>query len=142
MLNKDKKDYYTYDIIYLGDNMEDCIFCKIIKGDIPSKTIYEDEIVKVFMDVNPDDNGHMLIVPKKHFVDFSELDDQTATHINKIVKELKVKIYDKLNPDGIRFVNNEGVYQIVKHYHLHMIPCYEPKQEIIDVEETYNKLMN
>lgn len=122
--------------------MEDCIFCKIIKGEIPSKTVYEDEIVKVFMDVNPDDNGHMLIVPKKHITDFTELDDETAKHINNIVKELKIKIYDKLNPDGIRFINNYGIYQFVKHYHLHMIPCYKEKQPIVDVDITYNKLMN
>ena len=122
--------------------MNECIFCKIISGEIPSKTIYEDEIVKVFMDVNPDDNGHMLIVPKKHITDFTELDDETAKHINNVIKDLKVKIEEKLNPDGIRFVNNYGCYQLVKHYHLHMIPCYEPKQPIIDVEETYNKLMN
>lgn len=122
--------------------MNECIFCKIINGEIASKTVYEDEIVKVFMDVNPDDNGHMLIVPKKHITDFTELDDETAKHINNIIKDLKVKIEDKLNPDGIRFVNNYGCYQLVKHYHLHMIPCYEPKQPIIDVEETYNKLIN
>ena len=122
--------------------MNECIFCKIINGEIPSKTIYEDEIVKVFMDVNPDDNGHMLIVPKNHITDFTELDDETAKHINNVIKDLKNKIEEKLNPDGIRFVNNYGCYQLVKHYHLHMIPCYEPKQPIIDVEETYNKLMN
>lgn len=122
--------------------MNECIFCKIINGEIPSKTIYEDEIVKVFMDVNPDDNGHMLIVSKTHITDFTELDDETAKHINNVIKDLKVLIEEKLNPDGIRFVNNYGCYQLVKHYHLHMIPCYEPKQPIIDVEETYNKIMN
>lgn len=122
--------------------MNECIFCKIMNNEIPSKTIYEDEIVKVFMDVNPDDNGHMLIVPKKHITDFTELDDETALHINKVIKELKVKIENTLKPDGIRFVNNYGCYQLVKHYHLHLIPCYEPKQPIIDVETTYNKIMN
>lgn len=122
--------------------MEECIFCKIIKGEIPSKKIYEDNDLIVFMDVNPDDNGHMLIVPKKHITDFTELDNETATKINNVIKDLKVKIEDKLNPDGIRFINNYGVYQLVKHYHLHMIPCYEPKQEIVDVETTFNKLNN
>lgn len=122
--------------------MEECIFCKIIKGEIPSKKIYEDNDLIVFMDVNPDDNGHMLIVPKKHITDFTELDNETATKINNVIKDLKVKIEDKLNPDGIRFINNYGVYQLVKHYHLHMIPCYEPKQEIVDVETIFNKLNN
>ena len=122
--------------------MEDCIFCKIIKGEIPSKKIYEDNILIVFMDINPNDNGHMLIVPKNHIVDFTELDDKTAQHINKVIKDLKIKVYDKLNPDGIRFINNYGVYQIVKHYHLHLITCYEPKQELVDVDIIYDKLMN
>ena len=122
--------------------MEDCIFCKIIKGEIPSKKIYEDDILIVFMDINPNDNGHMLIVPKNHIVDFTELDDETAQHINKVIKDLKIKVYDKLNPDGIRLINNYGVYQIVKHYHLHLIPCYEPKQELVDVAIIYDKLMN
>lgn len=121
--------------------MEDCIFCKIINGDIPSKKIYEDEKVFVFMDINPEDNGHMLVVPKKHITDFTELDDETAIHINKIAKELKVKIDNTLNPDGIRLVNNYGMYQLVKHYHLHIIPGYEPKQEIEDVDTIYNKIM-
>lgn len=125
-----------------GDIIDNCVFCKIIKGEIPSKTIYEDDIVKVFMDANPSDNGHMLIVPKKHIVDFTELDGDTAKHIHEIAKKLKVQIYDKLNPDGIRLVNNYGIYQVVKHYHLHVIPCYKEKQEIIDIDSIYNKLMN
>lgn len=122
--------------------MANCIFCKIINGEIPSKVVYQDDILTVFMDVNPNDNGHVLIVPKKHITDFLELDDETAKHINSVVKDLKVKLYDKLNPDGIRFVNNFGCYQEVKHYHLHMIPCYEPKQEIKNVDDVYNTLMN
>ena len=120
--------------------MNECIFCKIMSGDIPSYTIYEDDDLKVFMDANPDTNGHMLIVPKKHIVDFTELDDDTALKINHVVKDMKKLIYDKLNPDGIRLVNNYGIYQLVKHYHLHIIPCYEPKQEKKQPEEVFNIL--
>ena len=65
----------------------DCIFCKIIKGDIPSYTIYEDDIVKVFLDVNPMSPGHMLIIPKKHFENLDDIDIDTLTHINKIAKK-------------------------------------------------------
>lgn len=122
--------------------MENCIFCKIINKEIPSKIVYEDDIVIVFMDASPDDNGHMLIVPKKHITDFTELDEETASYIHKIAKDMKLKIYEKLNPDGLRLVNNYGVYQLVKHYHLHVIPCYEPKQHLDDIDDVYNKLMN
>ena len=66
----------------------DCIFCKIIKGDIPSYTIYEDDIVKVFLDVNPMSPGHMLIIPKKHFDNLDDIDFDTLTHINEIDKKM------------------------------------------------------
>lgn len=105
--------------------MEDCIFCKIIKGDIPSKTVYEDDIVKVFLDVNPNTDGHMLIVPKKHITDFTEMDDETLTHIHHVIKDMKELIYDKLDAIGLKIVNNYGVEQLVKHYHVHLIPVYE-----------------
>jgi histidine triad (HIT) family protein len=105
--------------------MEDCIFCKIVKGDIPSKTIYEDDIVKVFLDVNPNTNGHMLVVPKKHITDFTEMDDETLTHIHHVIKDMKELIYDKLGAIGLKIVNNYGVEQLVKHYHVHLIPVYE-----------------
>jgi histidine triad (HIT) family protein len=105
--------------------MEDCIFCKIIKGDIPSKTVYEDDIVKVFLDVNPNTDGHMLVVPKKHITDFTEMDDETLTHIHHVIKNMKELIYDKLGAIGLKIVNNYGVEQLVKHYHIHLIPVYE-----------------
>ena len=105
--------------------MEDCIFCKIIKGDIPSKTVYEDDIVKVFLDVNPNTNGHMLVVPQKHITDFTEMDDETLTHIHGVIKQMKDLIYDRLGAVGLKIVNNYGKEQLVKHYHVHIIPVYE-----------------
>ena len=105
--------------------MEDCLFCKIIKGEIPSKTIYEDELVKVFLDVNPVTDGHMLIIPKKHVTDFTELDSDTLGYMHSIIKEkLMPLIYDKLKACGLKIVNNYGSEQLVKHYHIHVIPVY------------------
>ena len=72
----------------LGDIM-DCIFCKIINGDIPSYTIYEDDFVKCFLDINPDSNGHTLIIPKKHYVCLDDIDNDTLIHIMKIARNLK-----------------------------------------------------
>ena len=120
--------------------MNNCIFCKIIKGDIPTRKVYEDELVIVIMDVEPSTNGHMLVIPKKHYVDFTELDDDILLHINNIANKMKDLIYDKLHADGIRLVNNYGIYQVVKHYHLHIIPAYKEKQELISIDDVYEKL--
>lgn len=120
----------------------DCIFCKIVNNEIPSRTIYEDDIVKVFMDVNPNQNGHTLIIPKKHFTDFEDIDDETLHYILKIAKKIKHQLEEKLNSDGTSLCQNNGISEVVKHYHLHLIPNYSEKQDIVDIESIYNKIMN
>lgn len=115
------------------------IFCKIIKGEIPSYTIYEDEVVKVFLDVNPSHNGHTLIVPKTHYENFFETDEITMNHILKTAKDISKFLKERLNYDGITFVQNNGLGQDVKHYHLHLIPKYK-NEEILSLDEIYNKL--
>ena len=65
-----------------------CVFCNIVEGKIPSNTVYEDEIVKVMMDINPVSNGHLLIIPKKHFTNLTDIDEETLMHIQKIAKEI------------------------------------------------------
>ena len=117
----------------------DCIFCKIINGDIPSYTIYEDELVKCFLDINPDSNGHTLIIPKKHYKDLSDIDNETLSHIMKISKVIKEKIENKLNCDGITLIQNNGLVQEVKHFHLHLKPFYT-KKENKSLEEIYSLL--
>lgn len=118
----------------------DCLFCKIVNEEIPSYTVYEDEVVKCFMDVNPDSNGHMLIVPKKHIHDLSDMDPITWTHILKIAQDLKNLIKEKLNPDGITLIQNNGDVQIIKHFHLHLKPYYKNDNSIKNVEEIYEIL--
>lgn len=122
--------------------MKECIFCKIINGEIPTRKVYEDEKVIVIMDTDPSQNGHMLVIPKNHYVDFTELDNDILLHINDTAKKMTKLIYEKLNADGVRLVNNYGLYQVVKHYHLHIIPAYKNKQELIDIDEVFNKLKN
>ena len=119
----------------------DCLFCNIIAGKIPSKTIYEDQICKVIMDVNPNANGHILILPKKHITDFEKMDTETLSHIHEVAKEIKKMQYDALNPDGLVMVVNYGIAQQIKHYHLHLIPVYKKKQQIVSVDDTYSKIM-
>lgn len=130
--------------------MEDCLFCKIIEGEIPSKTIYEDEIVKVMMDINPISDGHLLVLPKKHNKDLLDLDDETALHIKKIIVEILIpKLKNKLNCEGVTICQNNGLGQEIKHFHVHLIPRYEndninmnSKENIENLKEIYNKLMD
>ena len=119
--------------------MTDCIFCKIINNEIPSYTIYEDNIVKVFLDVNPESTGHTLIIPKNHFKDLEDIDLDTLAHINKISKDIHNLLKDKLNIDGLTIVQNNGIPQEVKHYHVHLIPKYT-KEKVLSIEEVYNIL--
>ena len=128
----------------------DCLFCKIIEGSIPSKTIYEDEKVKVFLDINPNTNGHCLIIPKKHIVTVNELDDELITHILKVEKEIYKLLKEKLNIEGLTIVQNNELGQEVKHYHIHLIPRYKNdnwnltfnKDSLIPIDEIYHNIMN
>ena len=126
--------------------MNDCIFCKLANGEIPTKMVYQDDLVAVFMDANPNTNGHMLVVPRKHVVDFTEIDDETLVHIHKLIKEkLQPMVYKKLGACGLKIVNNYGSEQQVKHYHVHVIPFYEDTKVVIphaegNIDEVFEKL--
>ena len=104
--------------------MEDCLFCKIVKGEIPSYTIYEDEIVKVFLDISPVTDGHCMIVPKKHTENITTIDYETLTHTEKVSKEIYEMLKEKLGADGMTRIQNNGYGQDIKHYHLHLVPRY------------------
>ena len=77
--------------------MNNCIFCKIINNEIPSYTLYEDEIVKVFLDINPERPGHTLIIPKNHYIDINDIPIETLNHILLISKKLTTLLKKKLN---------------------------------------------
>ena len=117
------------------------IFCKIISGDIPSKTIYEDDIVKVVLDANPKSSGHSLVIPKKHYTDVYDVDSETFDHMWKVARDISKLIEKKLHSNGCTFEINYGIAQEVKHIHLHIIPRYK-YEDIIDVEDIYNVLSN
>ena len=115
------------------------VFCKIVNNEIPAYTIYEDNIVKVFLDVNPIHNGHTLIVPKKHYQDLFDINEDTINYILKIAKQISNLLKEKLNNDGITLCENNGYGQEIKHFHLHLIPKYK-NEEKLSVEEIYNKI--
>ena len=104
--------------------MEDCIFCKIVKGDIPCFKVYEDERVLAFEDVNPISEGHTLIIPKAHAENIWEISRQDLTAIHLASKKIADAINEVLNPAGVAVLqlNGRGVNQVVMHYHLHLIP--------------------
>ncbi|MDD3453455.1 MAG: HIT domain-containing protein [Bacilli bacterium] len=117
-----------------------CIFCKIINDEIPSYMIYEDEYVKCFLDINPDVNGHMLIIPKKHYLDLNDIDNSILIHIFDIARKMELLLKNKLNIDGLTLIQNNGDIQDVKHFHLHLKPYYKIKKDIKSVEEIYSIL--
>ncbi len=117
-----------------------CIFCEIANKKIPSKVIYEDDVVISYLDINPDSNGHTLIIPKKHYTDLGDIDDATLSHIMSVARNLKKLLEDKLNIDGLTLIQNNGDVQEVKHYHLHLKPYYNGKQDILPIDDIYNKI--
>lgn len=117
----------------------DCIFCKIVKGEIPSYKIYEDDIIYAFLDINPCHNGHTLVIPKNHTLDISTIDNNTLNHIMNKSKDIAKLLTNKLNTDGYTLMQNNGFVQEVKHFHLHIIPKYI-KEKNLKVEEVYKKI--
>lgn len=105
----------------------DCIFCKIANGEIPSKTVYEDENFRVILDLGPATKGHALILPKEHYANLFELPEDTAAAAMKVAKKLSAQMVENLGADGLNLVQNNGEVagQTVKHFHLHLIPRYK-----------------
>ena len=94
----------------------------------------------LYLDINPDSNGHTLIIPKKHYTDLVDIDDATLSHIMSVARNLKKLLEDKLKIDGLTLIQNNGDVQEVKHYHLHLKPYYKEKQEILPIDDIYNKI--
>ncbi|WP_332648548.1 HIT family protein [Lysinibacillus sp. 54212] len=107
--------------------MNDCLFCKIINGDIPSTKVYEDEHVYAFMDIMPLTKGHTLLIPKKHCKDLFEMSEDVASNLYRAAPKVANAIKAAFEPVGLNTVNNNGAAagQTVFHYHLHLIPRYD-----------------
>ncbi|EOS49242.1 hypothetical protein C809_01835 [Lachnospiraceae bacterium MD335] len=105
---------------------DNCIFCKIANGEIPSRTIYEDEDFRVIMDMAPATKGHSLIMPKNHYKNIYEIADDTAAKVFPLAKKMAALMTEKLGADGFNIVqnNNEVAGQTVFHFHVHLIPRY------------------
>ena len=106
---------------------EDCIFCKIANGEIPARTIYEDELFRVILDLSPATRGHALILPKDHFQDLYDLGSKEATALMLVAQKVATNMKEVLGIDGLNLVQNNGEIagQTLFHFHLHLIPRYE-----------------
>lgn len=105
---------------------DNCIFCKLANGDIPTNVIYEDEMFTVILDASPATKGHALILPKEHAANIYELPDETAAKIFVLAKKLAAEMTKRLGCDGFNIVQNNGEVagQTVFHFHMHLIPRY------------------
>lgn len=106
---------------------ENCIFCKIAAGEIPSATLYEDDDFRVILDLSPASKGHALILPKEHYRNLYDLDDELAAKALVLAKKMTLRLKEVLGCDGYNIVQNneEAAGQTVFHFHMHMIPRYQ-----------------
>ncbi len=113
--------------------MSDCIFCKIVAGEIPSLKVYEDDDVLAFLDIKPATKGHTLVIPKQHAEDVFEISENALQKVVVAGKKLSIRIRDILKADGIRLSQSNGrvAGQDIMHFHLHIIPRY--KNDGLDV---------
>ena len=110
-------------------------------GEIPSYKIYEDNDVLAFLDVNPVQPGHTLIIPKNHTLDVTTIDNDILIKIFDKARDISQRLTDKMDADGFTLVQNNGIAQEVKHFHLHIIPKYS-KKVTMNIEEVYSKMTN
>lgn len=117
--------------------MDNCIFCKIIKKEIPGVTVYEDESFLGIMDISPANKGHVILLAKNHVADVFELDEQTASRAMIVVTKVAKALKEELNCDGINVLQNNGTVagQTVFHYHIHIIPRY--KDDAVNIAWEY-----
>lgn len=129
--------------------MENCIFCKILNGEIPTRKIYENDILMVIMNIAPATNGHLLVIPKKHQTNINDIDNDFITEAFKVIRDnIYPLLKDKLNCKGLTIAENNELGQDIPHFHFHLIPRYENdnaemeynKDLLNDIDEIFNKI--
>ena len=108
-------------------NDPDCIFCKILRGELPAEMVQEDEHTAAFMDINPWTRGHAVVIPKNHSVNLYEVPEADLAHVASAAKRLARTMKDKLNCDGVNVLNScePAAWQTIFHLHFHVIPRYD-----------------
>lgn len=121
-----------------------CIFCKIVNNEIPSTTVYEDHNLRVILDINPVNEGHMLIITKKHYDNIFDVPETLMEHIYPLAKKLALNLknvtqkHNKHQVAGINILQNNGAAagQEVSHFHLHIIPRFAGETGILKITRT------
>ncbi|MFH0825186.1 MAG: HIT family protein [Pseudomonadota bacterium] len=106
---------------------DDCIFCRIVAGTIPCVKVFEDDKVLAFMDVNPLNRGHLLVIPKEHWVTIDEVDPDLYAHVGSVLCRLAKAVRSAVNPEGMTVMqlNGRAGNQVVPHLHVHLVPRWE-----------------
>jgi histidine triad (HIT) family protein len=110
--------------------MENCVFCRIAQGKAHASRVYEDEEVMAFLDARPVNEGHTLVVSKKHYENIFEIPDEELGNLFRIVKKVASAVLKSEKAEGIRIVQNNGIaaHQNIFHFHVHVIPEYEAQE--------------
>jgi histidine triad (HIT) family protein len=105
----------------------DCLFCKIVAGELPATIVSEDELTVAFMDINPATRGHLLVVPRRHSANLLEIEPDALTAVSLAAQQLARSVIEKLGADGVNLMNGCGsqAWQTVFHFHMHVIPRYQ-----------------
>jgi histidine triad (HIT) family protein len=106
---------------------EDCIFCKVLAGELPGERIYEDDHAVAVMDINPWTRGHAVVIPRKHAANLFEIEDDELAHVAQAAKQVATSMRDNLGCDGVNLLQSNGAvaWQTIFHLHIHVIPRYE-----------------
>jgi histidine triad (HIT) family protein len=106
---------------------EDCIFCKILAGELPAQTVQEDDHTVAFLDINPWTRGHAVVIPRRHARDLLEIGDEDLAHVAAAARRLARRMQDTLGCAGVNLLNSCGqaAWQTIFHFHMHVIPRYE-----------------
>ncbi|MEE9377845.1 MAG: HIT family protein [Candidatus Lokiarchaeia archaeon] len=118
---------------------KNCIFCKITDREIPSRIIFENDLDIAFLDISPISKGHTIVIPKTHYSNLEDVPDYELAELHKVVKQLSIRIHQKLKIDGYNILQNNFVAagQVIKHFHVHIIPrTYNDEKFRIKIPKT------
>ncbi len=113
----------------------DCLFCKIIAGEVPAYKVFENEHVFTMMDIFPNSKGHLLVLPKTHVKDLSDMNDNDMLELMKVVNKLSQPLVDAMHAKGLHTMINRGCAQEIPHVHVHLIPVYEKRSSLHKKED-------